>query len=937
MFLCLYVFLYLFKSLLFKITPSRCMGRIYLTKEKSKEDTMNEIYQKNIEALKMVMIEYYIEQIEKAPSLKWAEKIKSKDGSSNLLLKHLPQRTTVYPLNGWKAKVEERVKERAFANGQATMVIGMALGYFIKEALEKAEEKHKFVVIEPDISILKLALETCDFSKFLLNRQLIITPTTDDVTFTLELLNEKFSIDHWEIITEGYTLRNGIYQTIAFNAVNILNQIRCNIGTVSTAGSQIADNDIANLPYVIHRRGINELENLYKDLPAVVVSTGPSLSKNLYRLIDNQHKVIIIAVGQALRPLLAYGIRPDFICSVDFGEVNLTHYEGLMDSDVPLVALNRSFAPLLKRWRGPMFVSSSPLTENTPELENRVHNILHSKGWTLQGGSVAHMCFGLATKLGCNPIIMIGQDLAYSDEQSHFPQADSRGTLSTNLNGEIMWEVKDPRCNLHGKSYSMGMPIVVEGYMFNEVITNVGLASFITSFERFIEIFPDATIINATEGGANIKGTKRMSLKRCLETYCKNAIEDKYKKVKPLLTECDNAMELVKKAAPLVQKEIALVNQIQSLCKKAIAENNKIKKFSSRLDNQYGKSKFTKALDANARFTLQAQKLIEKVSLIGLAIYGARRVIMHPKMTTKGGYEHLMKNKKDLKTSLERNRIIMQAAIDACRKLKQTYTETLACLERAIDHNSTDMLFFRQMEPKPNIDDAEEYFAAGNFARPMIEAAKIIYSYDDEILCNRAKEVLSKSKKMLEEEIEKARTLPDLSNKIDCIQLIYDAHKIGKDQKNFKEAIKMLEKAKELDPESELVDWGLATGYFHDGQLDKAIEKYEDRLIKITSNPRYLFEYGQVLIQQGQVKRGIRKIFEAIEKSDGKFDFFLWVLGDTLCGMKEFKAAIDQYKAYLDRFPADYEVWMKLKEAAKQINDQETYRKADNAIKQLKS
>ena len=86
-------------------------------------------------------------------------------------------------------------------------------------------------------------------------------------------------------------------------------------GTVIGAGKEIAKNDIETFPYVVRHRGIAELQNLYKDKPAILVNTGPSLQKNIHLLMNKEvrEKCIIISIAQALRILLAYGIEPNFI------------------------------------------------------------------------------------------------------------------------------------------------------------------------------------------------------------------------------------------------------------------------------------------------------------------------------------------------------------------------------------------------------------------------------------------------------------------------------------------------------------------------------------------------------------------------------------------------------------------------------------------------
>ncbi|HUX79507.1 MAG TPA: 6-hydroxymethylpterin diphosphokinase MptE-like protein [Alphaproteobacteria bacterium] len=905
---------------------------------------MNKTFQKNIEALDKILMPEYIDLIKEATTPAWATPIKSEDGTSNLLITHGVEKQSLYRMGGWSEEIKKRLEDAEFNSSAATMIIGLGLGFHLHAALEIADDKHKFLVVEPDAGILKLALSECDFSEYILDKKIILAPTVDDVAFSVEFMNEKYVVDDWMIFIEGYTIKNPIYAEISFASINLLNQVRCNIGTISSAGKQIADNDIANLPYTIHRRGVSELEGLYKGHPAILVSTGPSLRKNIHYLIKNKNKAIIIACGQALRPLLSYGITPDFICSVDFGEVNLTHYEGLMETGVPLVALNQSYAELLKRWKGPVFVTTSVFVSTLPAHDDRVHKLLSNKGSLLQGGSVAHMCFGLGVHLGCDPLIMIGQDLAYEDEQSHFPQADSRGILKTDTDGTMQWEVQDPRCHLHGKEYSMGAPIEVEGYFMKAVKTNVGLSSFITSFERFTKTLPDLEVINATEGGCHIPGTIRMSLSKALKEYCQESITDKKEKLEPLLSECEEAVPLIKKCVPLLQNEIEILNKIIFNGGKALGANKKLLPYlNGKRWTEKKKIRFLTILSKNTKHSLRAHEESKLMPIVSLSIYGADRKIRGHALNVKvkDSLEEIdgKENQENLKIGIEKNLIILTAAVDASKSLKKTYKEVLAILRNAALKNDPKYLFSTKPEPDPDIHDAEKYFEVGNFARPMLEAGRIIDLEETETFNSNdyaiAQNVYWRAIRMRDKAVEEAEKSADQTDYIDSIQLICDAQKIGREEKKFDTAKEMLEKAHDLQPNIDVVQWGLASVYFHTKEYDKSLEMYKKLVSNNDDEPRYLFEMGQVQIYAGKTYEGITSILSAMDQTHA-FDSFFAVLGDTLCGMSDFNEGIINYEKYLEKFPADYEVWVKLSQTYKKLGrsnkEAEALQKA-NAIK----
>jgi hypothetical protein len=448
----------------------------------------NSIRKRNLDIIRKINPDL-IEWLKKEKNIDWVQKIRSQNGDSNLLIKSGSQYYPAYSMENPTKEAQKAVKKMNLYKEDISILMGIGLGYLANEILSEMERGHRLIIIEPVAQILEMALSKFDFVKYLKDgRLLLITPGGDEITnkltFVLHFLSNESVVGAWPFTIEFYARkRPDEYEDLTKLTSDILNQILCNTGTIAgAAGGIIADNDIACLPYVIRHRGVAELKDLYKNKPAILISTGPSLAKNIHHLIGMEDRAIIIAVGQALRVLLAYEIKPDFICTVDFGEVNYVHFEGLMDSDIPLVTINRAYAPLLKAWQGPKFIAATPV----PGYEHMATGILTNKGFIESGGSVAHLVFGLAQLLGCNPITFVGQDLAL-DKTSHIALADAGGEVMVDENGMIGWKMKDQRCHLFGNTHGMGPVRYIPGYYGKPVMTNVGLASFLTVFEGMIE------------------------------------------------------------------------------------------------------------------------------------------------------------------------------------------------------------------------------------------------------------------------------------------------------------------------------------------------------------------------------------------------------------------------------------------------------------------
>lgn len=451
----------------------------------TKKKNENQNWNKNLKAIQTSNPELAIKLKESKDDCDWIQLIKSKNGDANMLIN---KGSEIFPAYNMENPTQEALDATAKMNlfkQHVSIIVGIGLGYLTNATLKKAEKGHRIVVSEPVMPMLKIALNRYDFSKVINKRELFIISSIEQTVYVLQAIASQYVIEGWLLTPDKYIKhRPDEYGDLLKIAGESLNQILCNTGTIAgAAGGIIADNDIACMPYVIRHRGVAELKGLFKDKPAILVSTGPSLAKNIHHLIDLKDRAIIICVGQAIRPLLAYGIRPDFSCTVDFGEVNYVHFKGLMDCGIPLVTINRTYAPLIRDWQGPKFIAATPV----PGFEKMATGILSDKGFIEAGGSVAHLCFGLAQLLGCNPIIFVGQDLALG-ETSHIPLADAAGEVGVTANGQIVWKVKDQRCHLFGDvSHGMGPVHSVEGYYGKPVLTNLGLASFKTVFQSIVE------------------------------------------------------------------------------------------------------------------------------------------------------------------------------------------------------------------------------------------------------------------------------------------------------------------------------------------------------------------------------------------------------------------------------------------------------------------
>lgn len=864
------------------------------------------MYSKNIGALKKkseILVTWVEENKDK--DSEWIIPFNNSDGMQNFYIRNTSGNLPAYSPENLAEEIEKSLKDVTFHKEDLSIVMGIGAGHVISAIIKKRDEGHRILVIEPVAKLLELAFSTYDFSKHIDDCSLLfINDKKDEIAIAIGMFESAVVIENWNMVFDNYINKKlDVYAEYAQKTLDILNGVRCNVGTVMSVGNILADNDISNLPYVISSRGIDEIKDLFKGKPAVLVSTGPSFVKNVFWLRDIQDKVIIIAVAQALRPLLAYDIRPDFITTVDFGEPNMGHLKGMMELDVPMVCLNRTYAPLLKGYAGPKFiVSSVPIGYDATAA-----GVIAHKGTLEQGGSVAHMSLGLANHLGCNPIMLIGQDLALG-ETSHTRLADVAGQVVVKGN-EILWDVKDQRSNLVGKSHSMGQVNSVPGYFGGQVLTNIGLASFINSFEVIASRFDKGReLINCTEGGADLRGFKKSSLKNALDKYCKDAIDKTI--LNKYLTDADNTDELIKKTIPLIKKDVSNLEHIISNSTKGLHSAEKLLK-ACEMDETPKRDEALKHWAArNHKYSKTAFDYTVMNPLVSVSIYAASRQIQSHAMNVTAKIEELNKDKDKLRTRIKRNQLILGAAKKASESLLVPYNKALEILRQYMKTKNKSLIR-EPLKEEIDLSDAEKYFENGNFAHPYVDAIRLLKGFPSN---GPAMDIRDKAIEMRSKLIEEYKDMYQESNTIlSYSESMKQSRESGKN-KDYDNALFCLFEANKIKPCQEEVYWGLATTYHFMSNKEESKKWYNKLLEEFPESPyknKYNFECGQVLLSEGNAQEGLRLIGKAMT-STGEFNYFYERLGALYEKSKLYNEAIIAYEEFNRFFPGRADIISKI-------------------------
>ena len=398
------------------------------------------------------------------------------------------------------------------------VVFGMGMGHTVRGL--RAFTKSPIVVFEPDPGILRSFFESgpSDLS------EIHLVCTLHDLTqLWPRLSNGKQSVTL--VNTPGYvelfpeqakSLREEVGQLVQRSSVNdATHRLR--------ARTWIQD-VFANIDLLRDHPTFLALAGKYRGVPAFIVGAGPSLGKNGRLLAEAAKKGIVIAVNSSARALDSYGVEPQVLACMESIDVSAL-FEQVSYIDRVVRAISVTGHPrTLRTGKGPLLpVFESLLQQNVP-----LSRLFGHPGLPVSG-SVSTVAFSLAERLGCSPIVFVGQDLAYTDGKAYAPGTayqDSRVRVAADgQNLEHDWCETLKSTHNHGENRMVDRQPLREVTAWGgqgRVLSTIGFSSVRAWLESAAVVIgrdrPDTRLVNATEGGARIAGFEELTLADLLRT-----------------------------------------------------------------------------------------------------------------------------------------------------------------------------------------------------------------------------------------------------------------------------------------------------------------------------------------------------------------------------------------------------------------------------------
>jgi hypothetical protein len=392
------------------------------------------------------------------------------------------------------------------------LVVGLGLGYHVAE-LERRFSRPFLIIAEDDLRLIKAALCVTDLSGPMRDRRLALLTSADKSQLhkrlrpimMLLLLGLRF-------IRPAYSRRYHAQFQAQISALvrDFVSYARVQMVSVVRNARTTCRNAAFNLAAYLSQPGVETLSRRAAGFPAIIVAAGPSLARNIDQLGDLRDRAVIIAVQTVLKTLLARGLSPHFVTSLDYHEISARFFHGVEDFGHTILVAESKVT-----WRVPEVFRGRIHLLHSEFLEDLLREAAPTRGRLRAGSTVAHLAFYLAEHLGCDPILLVGQDLAFSDGLYYPPGMPIELIWRPELSRFVTVEMRQWERIVRSRA----MLRLVKDIHDRDVYTDDQMFTYAEQFQSDF-LATSTRVIHASEGGMRLQGTEVMTLREAAERFC---------------------------------------------------------------------------------------------------------------------------------------------------------------------------------------------------------------------------------------------------------------------------------------------------------------------------------------------------------------------------------------------------------------------------------
>jgi hypothetical protein len=360
----------------------------------------------------------------------------------------------------------------------------------------RLHQEHRLIFLEEDLSVLRHFMGTERGSRILNDAQVKIVYLSEHWRREISQLTMSMVLLDIHVDSKRKTER---FEEIRAEIMKITSSQHYLASEFYNYGLRFYENFYANITNITRGSQGERLFRKFKNMPAIICGAGPSLNKQipLIRHLDNN--ALVFAGGSALTALTDRGVMPHFGVAVDPLETENKCLSPSRTYETPFFCSYRLHSSIFDLLNGPSLYTYSDIWYPIVKWFDDRSGILKAEEELFigRGCSVITTAIEIASALGCDPIILVGVDLGYTNNKKY-----AEGVFHNNTAGtEDLWQPSIQTKGVDGKELETRWEWLVE-------------ASWIGDFKT------ESKIINATEGGLGMEGVPTQRLSDIAKKYC---------------------------------------------------------------------------------------------------------------------------------------------------------------------------------------------------------------------------------------------------------------------------------------------------------------------------------------------------------------------------------------------------------------------------------
>lgn len=388
-------------------------------------------------------------------------------------------------------------------------VYGAGLGHYYDAAKTwlKKDASRRLVFLEDDLAVIHRLLETKKATGILQDHQVQVLYFKDlkDNEAVLEVLYWNFAMTRLVVSALKYYAKEKekkfteLHHKIAHDSA-VKNAL---VDEYLRFGGAFFINFYQNMLSLPGSFLGNKTFGSFRKVPAIICGAGPSLAKNIKQLPGLLDKALIFTGGSSLNALNAAGIQPHLGSGIDPNPAQFERLKSNQAFEVPFYYRNRLYHEAFEMIHGPrLYITGSGGYDIADWFEEKLH-ISHE--FLDEGHNVINFCLQIAHQLGCDPIIFVGMDLAFTGMKSYAPGVEENIEFDPNKALDMYDFDERPLLlkDIYGKPLYTLWKWVAEAEWIGD----------------FAKEHSSTTIINCTEGGLGFPDVPNKPLSEVAKDY----------------------------------------------------------------------------------------------------------------------------------------------------------------------------------------------------------------------------------------------------------------------------------------------------------------------------------------------------------------------------------------------------------------------------------